>query len=67
MIRVLRPFAMPHCGGHKFVVLWLIEKGADIGYVIPSGDWKGNSALAIATRYGHQSIVDILDRKRQYP
>ncbi|KAF5638856.1 ankyrin protein [Fusarium sp. NRRL 25303] len=63
----LTPLCHAALWGHMFVVLLLIEKGADIGYVIPSGDWKGNSALAIATRYGHQSIVDILNRKRQYP
>ncbi|CVK96182.1 uncharacterized protein FMAN_14039 [Fusarium mangiferae] len=63
----LTPLCHATLWGHKFVVLWLIEKGADIGYVIPSGDCKRNSALAIATRYGHQSILDILNRKRQYP
>ncbi|CCT75069.1 related to ankyrin [Fusarium fujikuroi IMI 58289] len=48
---------------HKRVVLLLIEKGADIDYIIPHGDWKGKSALVIATEYGHQTILDILNRK----
>ncbi|KAG4270013.1 hypothetical protein FPRO04_11845 [Fusarium proliferatum] len=48
---------------HKRVVLLLIEKGADIDYIIPHGDWKGKSALVIATEYGHQTIVDILNKK----
>ncbi|KAF5720221.1 ankyrin protein [Fusarium globosum] len=48
---------------HRRVVLLLIEKGADIDYIIPHGDWKGKSALVIATEYGHQTIVDILNRK----
>ncbi|VZI12891.1 unnamed protein product [Fusarium fujikuroi] len=48
---------------HKRVVLLLIEKRADIDYIIPHGDWKGKSALVIATEYGHQTILDILNRK----
>ncbi|KAF4415810.1 Ankyrin repeat [Fusarium acutatum] len=61
----LTPLCQAAFWGHKFVVLLLIEKGADVEYVIPSGDWKGKSALAIATRYGHQAIVDILGKRRQ--
>ncbi|KAF5643391.1 ankyrin protein [Fusarium tjaetaba] len=60
----LTPLCHAALWGHKFVVLLLIEKGADTGYVIPSGDWKGKSASAIATRYGHQAIVDILGKSQ---
>ncbi|KAG5794504.1 hypothetical protein H9Q69_006460 [Fusarium xylarioides] len=60
----LTPLCQAALWGHKFVVLLLIERGADAGYVILSGDWKGKSALAIATRYGHQAIVDILGTRR---
>ncbi|KAF5603924.1 ankyrin protein [Fusarium subglutinans] len=56
----LTPLCQAALWGNKFAVLLLIEKGANAGYVIPTGEWKGQSALAIAARYGHQAIVDIL-------
>ncbi|PNP74430.1 hypothetical protein FNYG_12479 [Fusarium nygamai] len=60
----LTPLCHAALWGHKFVVLLLIEKGADGGYIIPSGDWKGKSASAIAATYGHHLIVDILGERR---
>ncbi|KAL7767089.1 hypothetical protein ACKLNR_005005 [Fusarium oxysporum f. sp. zingiberi] len=62
--RGLTPLYHAALWGHKFVVLLLIEKGVDIGYIISGGGWKEKSALAIATRYGHQAIVDILGKRR---
>ncbi|RBQ74161.1 hypothetical protein FVER14953_08346 [Fusarium verticillioides] len=59
----LTPLCQAALWGNGPAVRLLIEKGANAGYVIPAGDWKGKSALAIATRYGHQAIVDILDKR----
>lgn len=59
----LTPLCHAALWDHKRVVLCPIEKGADVDYIIPHGDWKGNSASVIATEYGHQTIVDILNRK----
>ncbi|KAF5579108.1 ankyrin protein [Fusarium pseudocircinatum] len=59
----LTPLCQAALWGNRPAVRLLIEKGANAGYVIPEGDWKGKSALAIATRYGHQAIVAILDKR----
>ncbi|KAF5712420.1 ankyrin protein [Fusarium mundagurra] len=59
----LTPLCHAALWGHTSVVFLLIEKGANVGYVIPSGDWKGKSPLTIPTRYGHRVIADILVSK----
>ncbi|KAF5678547.1 ankyrin protein [Fusarium denticulatum] len=59
----LTPLCQAALWGNRPAVLFLVEKGPNAGYVIPTGHWKGKSALAIATRYGHQAIVDILDKR----
>ncbi|KAF5537588.1 ankyrin repeat [Fusarium mexicanum] len=59
----LTPLCQAALWGNRPAVCLLIEKGANAGYLIPKGDWTGKSALAIATRYGHQAIVDYLDKR----
>ncbi|KAF5683460.1 ankyrin protein [Fusarium circinatum] len=59
----LTPLCQAALWGNRPAVRLLIEKGANAGYVVRTGDWKGNSALAIATRCGHQAIVDILEKR----
>ncbi|KAF5648056.1 xylosidase glycosyl hydrolase [Fusarium sp. NRRL 52700] len=62
----LTPLCHAALWGHKFVALLLVANGADVDYIIPSGDWKGKSAVEIATIYEHQAVVDILDKRLQH-